>query len=144
MISQSALLGICSILPPIGGDSPKNESFSRFPHPVNSSSHFVSLRNCTESTGTGAYPGIPTVNCSISANLRSRLQKPHSIDCSLSLLNLYRAGTNRYRPVPTGTDRCLHPIYASCMQSNPVARAARLTSITQRKNLLPMDLDQNR
>ena len=35
-------------------DSPENESFSGFHHPVNFRSHLTSLRNRTKPTGTGA------------------------------------------------------------------------------------------
>ena len=58
-------------------DSPKNESFSGFHHPVKSRSHLVSLRDRTEPTLTGACRPLPTVNFPISAhNLRSGAPQP--------------------------------------------------------------------
>ena len=77
-------------------DSPKKDRFSGFHHPVNFRSHLVSLRNRTKPTRTGACRPIPTVNCSIFAHLRSRHQKPHSIDCKCS-------GPHPYRCLPTRT-----------------------------------------
>ena len=77
-------------------DSPKNDRFSGFHHPVNFRSHLVSLRNRTRSDPYRRLPIGTTVNCSIFAHLRSRHQKPHSIDCKSSGPDPYRGACWEY------------------------------------------------
>ena len=85
--------------------------FSGFHHPVKFCSHFVSLRNRTEPTRTGASVWVPTVNYSISSNLRSRLQKLQSIDWRPEFTSIVEPVPSPYRPVPTRTNPYRHPIY---------------------------------
>ena len=85
-------------------DSPKNDRFSGFHHPVNFRSHLTSLRNCTKPTRTGACRPEPTVNYPISAHLRSDNPRPQSFGCKRSGPDPYRTRTNPNQPEPTRTN----------------------------------------